>query len=302
MATVNKRAGLPQAIVINGVDTGGTMTIAIQAGYDNIMPSNSDGFEVPVKDKEIQFVRGTITTQAWTLALDILTGTVGTYIFYERKSGVAAATGYIKHTITNPVVYGFNIGLNQAGYATATLTFECKAADETEGIAAMWAMTDTQAAPTAIIDAKGGYRIKTTVHGAVSIYHVTAFSFGISMPLDKACNDGDVGYTAVDARLSELVCNGSLSFQDAEITSSKLKAMDLVLASPASLVLNVAQGQGAADKVITIARADFDNLGSNADAKSPYSGYTLPFDVANDTGTPLTLAGDNKILTIANAA
>ena len=302
MTTVNKRAGLPEAIVINGVDTGGTMTIAIQAGYDNIMRSNSDGFEVPVKDKEVQFVRGTIVTQAWTLGLDILTGVVGTYVFYERKSGVAAATGYILHTITNPVVYSFNISLNQAGYATATIMFECKAEDETKGIADMWAQTDSQAAPSAIIDAKGGYRVKTTTHGAVSIYHVTAFSFGISMPLDKACNDGDVGYTAVDARLSELVCNGSLTSQDAEIADSKLKAIDLVLASPASLVLNVAQSQAAADKVITIARADFDSLGSNADAKVSYSGYTLPFDVANDTGTPLTLAGDNKILTIENAA
>lgn len=301
MATVNNRAGLPQAIVINGIDTGGTMTAVIQAGYDNVMRSTSDGFEVGVKDKEVQYVRGTIVTQAWTVALSILTGTLGTYTFYERKSGVAAATGYILHTLTNPVVYGFTINQSKGGYMTATIMFECKAGDETKTIADMWAQTDSQAAPTAIIDAKGGYRVKTTAHGAVSIYHVTAFSFGISMPLDKACNDGDVGYTAVDARLSELVCGGSLSFQDAEITASKLKAMDLVLASPASLVLNVAQSQAATDKVITIARADFDSLGSNADAKVPYTGYTLPFDVANDTGTPLTLAGTNKILIIEDA-
>ena len=36
MATVNNRVGLPQAIVINGIDTGGAMTARISAGYDTI--------------------------------------------------------------------------------------------------------------------------------------------------------------------------------------------------------------------------------------------------------------------------
>lgn len=303
MATVNERLGRPQALVINGVDAGGAMTIIINAGHDNIMRSAPDGLQVPVKDKETQFVRGTIVTQDWVEAINLLVGAVGTYVFYERKSGVAAATGYVKHTITAPVIHRFTINMTQGGYATVSLDFECRAADETKTLADMWAMTDDQAAPSHISSARGGYRIETCKHdpgggNEIQVYHLTGFSFSITMPLVRACNDADVAYTCVDARLDGMVCGGSISFQDGAIATAKLKAQELLLAAKDELEIVVTQGQGAADKTITIANVDFNSIAGSSDVSAPFTGYTADFDVANDASTPLTLEGDNKIITI----
>lgn len=298
MTTVNNRVGIPQAIVINGVDAGGAMTAAINAGYDNIMRSAPDGLQVPIKDKEIQFVRGTVTTQDWVEVVNLLVGVVGTYVFYERKSGVAPATGFIQHTITNPVIYQASFTLTKGGYATASFSFECRAADETKTIADMWALLDSQAAPTYLTTARGGYRIETAAHGAISIYHVTAFNFGLTLPLVKACNDADIGYTCVDARLDGLTAAGSISFQDALITGAILTCQQLIAAAKGSLVLVVTQGQGGADKTITIAGVDFNNVGDSSGANTPFTEYTADFDVANDETTQLTLEGTNKIITI----
>jgi len=303
MATVNNRVGVPQAMVINGVDAGGTMSARINAGYDNIMATEPDGLEVPVSDREAQFVRGTVVTQDWVHGLDLLTGTVGTYVFYERKSGVAVATGFIEHTITNPVIHRAVIDFAKGRYGTLTFDFECMAADESKGIADMWGMLDDQAAPTYVTAARGGWRIKTATHGPaetpVSIYAVTAFSFTLTLPLVKECNDADVAYTCVDARLSGLTAAGSITFQDSVITATKLKAQDLVLAARNDLILVVGQSEGGADKTLTIAGVVFDSLGGNADVTKPFSDYTMPFRVANLSATPLTLTGDNKILEVA---
>ncbi len=294
------RTGLPQAVKINGVDAGGVMSARIDAGFENVMYSPPDGLQVPVKDKEIQYVRGTIVTQDWVEAINLLTGTVGTYVFYERKSGVAEATGYIEHTLTAPIIHRVSINFTKGGYATISLDFECRAADETKAIADMWALLDGQAAPTHITAARGGYRIETAAHGgAIDIYHVTAFNFTLTLPLVKACNDGDVAYTCVDARLNGLTTGGSISFQGGEITGAILTCQELIAAAAANLVIVVSQSQGAADKTITIANVDFNNIGSSPDVGAPFTGYTAAFDVANDAGTPLTLAGDNKIITIA---
>lgn len=303
MATVNKRVKIPQAITINGVDAGGVMTARIDAGFDNIMQTPPDGLQVPIKDKEIQYVRGTITTQDWIEAINLLTGVVGTYVFYERKSGVAEATGYIKHTITAPVIHSMTINDAKGGYSTISLGFECRAADEAKTIADMWTLLDDQAAPTCISAARGGFRIETCKHdpgggSEIVVYHLTAFNFTLTLPLDKACNDADIGYTCVDARLSGLMAAGSISFQDAGIASAKLKCQDLILATKASLELVVTQGQGAADKTITIAGVDFDSVGDSSDVNTSFTDYTAAFSVANDAGTPLTLAGANKIITI----
>ena len=301
MATVNNRVGIPQAITINGIDAGGAMTASVQAGFDNIMRSSPDGLQVPVKDKEIAFVRGSIVTQDWIHAVELITAAVGSYICYERRSGVAEATGYIKHTITNPVIHRVSISFSKGGYATITLDFECRAADETEGITDMWAMLDGQAAPTYLPAARGGYRVVSCAHGAVSIYHLTGFNFSLALPLVKACNDGDVGYTCVDARVDGLTAEGSVNFQDGSITAGALLCQQLITAAKADLVLTIRQSQGATNKVVTIANADFNNAGSNSDAGSPFTGYNAAFDVANDAGTPLTLSGANKIITIADA-
>jgi len=303
MATINKRVGLPQAMVINGVDAGGAMTAMINAGFENIMRSSPDGLQVPVKDKEIQFVRGTIVTQDWVEAVNLLTGVVGTYVFYERSSGVAEATGYIEHTITAPVIHRISINFTKGGYTTASLDFECRAADETKTIADMWALLDGQAAPTYISAACGGFRVVSAVHGVdpndIDIYHVTAFDFTLTLPLVRACNDGDVAYTCVDARLNGLTTGGSISFQAGEITGAVLTCQELIAAAKAALVITCKQSQGAADKVITIANVDFNNISSSSDINALFTGYTAAFDVANDPDTPLTLETAPKIIEIA---
>jgi len=304
MATVNKRIGVSQAMVINGVDAGGMMSARIQAGYDNIPSSEPDGLAVPVSDREIQFVRGSVVSQDWIEAVNLIIGTVGTYVFYERKSGVAEATGYVKHTITAPVIHRVNIDFAKGRYGTISFDFECRASDPTKTIADMWAMTDSQNTPTYVSAARGGYRIVTATLSPlatpVAIYHVTAFNFALALPLVKECNDGDVAYTAVDARLSGITATGSLSMQDSAITSAKLKAQDLLLHARASLELIATQSGGGAAKKITIAGVVFDNIGGNADVTKPFSDYAMPFRVANDLTTQLTLAGANKIITIAD--
>jgi len=302
MVAVNKRVGLPQALVINGVDNGGAMTARILAGFENIMRSAPDGLQVPVKDKEIQYVRGTIVTQDWVEFVNLLTGVVGTYIFYERTSGVAEATGFIKHTITAPVIHRASINFTKGGYGTVSFDFECRAADETKTIADMWALLDTQAAPTYISAARGGFRVVSAVHGVdpndIDIYHVTAFNFTLTLPLVKACNDSDVAYTCVDARVSGLTAGGSISFQGGEITGAILTCQELIAAAKANLVVTVKQTQGGANKVITIAGVDYSGIGSSSDVNTPFTEYTANYDVANDPDVPLTLAGDNKIIAI----
>ncbi len=306
MATVNKRAKKPQALVVNGVDAGGAMRADIQYGYDQRFASAPDGLEVPVKDKAVQFVRGSYTTQDWIHFIDLLTGTVGTLIFYERKSGVAAATGYVKYTITNPVIYNVRMqissGAGNTSYATVSFDFECRAAAETAGIADMLAMLDDQAAPAYVPAARGGIRIESTVFGSgpgITVYHATSFEFAIAMNLVKACNDTDVGYTCVDAELEGMLCGGSIGFQDSGIATAKLTAQQLVLATRDNLVVVVRQGGGVADQTITIAGVDFLGAGSDSDVGSGFTGHRANFEVTNDTGTQLTLAGANKIITIA---
>ncbi len=305
MVTVNERVKIPQASVINGVDAGGVMTAVITEGFENVMRSAPDGLQLPTIDREIQFCRGVITTQDWVEAIGLLTGTVGTYVFYERKSG-AAATGYIEHTITAPVIHRISIRLTKAGFAQVEFAFECRAADETKTIADMHAMADDHAAPTDITSARGGYRVVTTAHGAVSIYHVTAFEFSLAMKLVKACNDADVAYTCVEANLAGMTAAGSIGFQDSEIATAKLKCQALLLAVAGDLVLTVLQSQGATNKVITIANVVFLSAGENSNVEADFTGYTAQYDIANDPGTPLTLEGSgeplaNKIITIENA-
>lgn len=305
MATVNNRVGIPQAIAINGVDVGGAMSARITAGHDNLIRSAPDGLEVPIKDKEIEFVRGVVVTQDWVHALDLLTGALGTYVFYERKSGVAAATGYVEHTITAPVIHRMTIDFTKGGYGTVTFEFECRPADETKGIADMWVMADDEAAPTYVSSARGGFRIESCKHdpggdGEIQIYHLTGFTFGITMPLVRECNDGDVGYTCVDARLDAMTCEGSITFQDAEIATGAMKAQQLIVATKADLAIQARQSQGATSKVITIANADFNSVDNASDVNAPFTEYTAAFDVANDAAAPLTLSGDNTIIAIAD--
>lgn len=305
MATVNNRVKIIQAAVINGVDAGGAMSAQLTAGYDNVMRSSPDGIGgPPIQDKEIQFVRGTLVTQDWVHLIDLLTGTLGSHTFYERKSGVAEATGYIKHTIVNPVIHRASLSINQKGYAVITAQFECRAADETVGFSDMWTQEDSQAKPTYISAARGGYRVETTVFtpdagGTINIYHVTAFEFMIALLLQTACNDADVGYTCVDAEADVMTAGGSISFQGSAIATSLITAQRFVAAGRGTLVLTVTQSGGATDKVVTLAGVDPENFSRNS--AQDFAGHTVNYNVGNSAGTPLTLSGTNKIITIADA-
>jgi hypothetical protein len=184
-------------------------------------------------------------------------------------------------------------------YSDCTIGFECKAADETKGFDDMYASTDAQAAGSYSAAARGGYRIATAAHGAQSIYHVMGLTLSISIPLVRACNDGDVGYTCVDVEEDGYAINGSLTFQDRSISAAEVLGVLLADAARASLVCSIVQGQGAAAKTLTIAGVEFTTANDNLDANSPFNATTLNFNVTNSTGTILSLAGDNKILTIA---
>jgi hypothetical protein len=299
MATVNNRVSNPQGSVINGLDAGGLMSANISEGYENILKSSPDGLQVPLKDREVQFCRGSVVTQDWPHAVALLTGTATTYIFYERKSGVAEATGFIKHTITAPIIHRMTLTFTKGGYATVSFDFECRAADPTKTIADMHAYLDSQAAPSYLPAALGGYRITSLLHGSQAIKHVMGLTVNITTQLVKACNDGDIANTCVDARLDGLTCDGSVTFQDAGITTNVMLAQTLVLAAKASLVATIVQGQAQTAKTLTIAGVVFDSVSSNSGAAAPFTEYTVNFDIANDLTTQLTLAGTNNVLTIA---
>lgn len=302
MALVNKRVYSPQACLINGVSLGGVVTIAIQEGFDVQVRSSPDGFQVPVVDKTDQFVRGKISVQDWPDAIGLLTGTLGTLVFYERKSGTVDATGYIKHTIINPVIHSISISINKGSYASVSADFECHAALETDTIAIMHAITDAQAAPTAIVPALGGWRVVSAVYGGtLNLYHVTGFNFSITLPLIKDCNDGDLAYGAVDTLFDGIAASGSVNLQDSGVVTSELTSQQLLLAAIGNLVITVKQASGAANKIITIARASFSSDSGSSD-RSGYTSHSLPFEVTNNITVPLTLAGTNKIITIADAA
>lgn len=304
MTLVNNRVGKPQAFVINGIDAGGAMSLSGQEGYEEITRGSADGFGAQVVERETQFCRGTSVTQDMVHLIDLLTGTLGTYVCYERKSGAPEATGYIKHTFTNPIIHRVNFSQKQGSFVTIKADFECRAATETATVADMHSILDSQAAPTWTVPILGGYRVVSALYGTgpgIAIHHVTDFDFSITLQLAKACNDGDLAYTAVDAYLDGMQTAGSIGFQDSGIASSKLTSQQLLLASIANLVLTVKQSQGAANKIITIARALFLTAGGNSDTTKQYSDYKATFEVSNLLATPLTLAGTNKIIAIADA-
>jgi len=298
MTTVNKRILQPQAMTINSIAAGGLTQHQIQFGYDNTLQHPIDGLALSQADLVTEFVRGSFTSQDWLHLIELLTGSVGTSVFYQRKSGAAEATGYIKHTLNKPIIHRASLKLTHRAYAEASGSFECMAADETEGISDLWVMTDAQSAPTHVT-ADRGLEITACVLGSLSLYHVTGLDFELQLPLAKASQDGDVGYTAVDALTTGMTASGTLRLQDAGIVSSQLTVVDMVKAARGSLVLTIKQSQGAAAKTLTIAGVKFTGGGHNTSAGKEYDEFSVPFIIANDAGTPLTLAGPNKIITIA---
>jgi len=307
MATVNKRTGRLYANVINGVDAGGIMTAALQEGYDNVMQSSPDGLTLPIVDREIQVCRGSIVSQDWVEFVNLLTGTVGTCAFSERNRDVAAATGYTDHVITNPVIHRAVLSFVKGQYATVAYNFECKAADETKGFTDMHTATDGQPAPDYVSAARGGYRVETIKHdpsggSEIQFYHVSAFQFSLILPLIRRCNDADVGYTLVEAETDGMIAAGSVTFEDNSETGTALLYQQLLGQAHKNLELQLTQGQGATDKVVTIANVLFNDARPALGAGNPVNAVTANFVLNNVAGTPLTLDGANKIITIANAA
>ncbi|MEA3366667.1 MAG: hypothetical protein U9R68_00985, partial [Planctomycetota bacterium] len=79
------------------------------------------------------------------------------------------------------------------------------------------------------------------------------------------------------------------------------KAQQLLASDPLPLVLTLAQGGGAANKIVTVANVMFTGI-REAMTNGPFFGYTLDYIVANSSASPLSLDGDNKIITIADPA
>jgi hypothetical protein len=301
----NNRTLLLLARTINGIATGGQVSATIAAGYENSIRSAPDGLQVPVIDRDTQFVRGSMVTEDWVHVIDLLTGTVGTDVFYERKSGAAAATGYIKHTLNNPVVYRASLSQSQGQYLRAGCSYECRFDSANTTWTDVWTITDAQAAPTYVAAARGGWRVTEAVFDPagtpITIGHILSFNLDIAMQLVKACNDADLGYTAVDA-LPEagMIINGTLVTQDHSINASAMLASRLIAAGRKSLRLTVKSSEGATNKVITVAGVIFGALTQNPTGDGRYNADTLNFIIGNSTTTPLTLNGDNKLITITN--
>jgi hypothetical protein len=292
--------------VINGVDQGGEMNATIEEGYDEVSESCPEGVEVSIVDRNAQYVRGSVTTQSVTTAIALLTGTLGTYEFFERKSGFAAATGWIKHVLNNPVIWDIEISMQQGSYWTATFKFECRFATASAVISDVHVITDSQADPTLSDELElGGQRFVTTVLGALAIYGMKSFQFHIALTLTKSCAGAAMGYSSVDSELGGAggKCDGSIVFQDSSIATAKMKAAQLLLAARASLVLTCAMSAGAANKVITVAGVMFTTQSTRMSGdRTKYAETTMNYRVSNSLATPLTIAGANKIITLADAA
>lgn len=291
--------------VINGVDAGGEMSILIDEGYDEVSESCPEGAEVAIVDRSGQYVRGTCVTQSVSTALGLLSGAIDKYEFFERKSGVAALAGWLKHALASPVIWDIDIRLNQGSYWTATFKFECRFATAATVISDVHVLTDAQADPGLSAELKlGGQKIVSALLGALAIYGVKSFGFHLGLVLAKSCVGGALGYTSVDAELGGAGgrCDGSIAFQDSSVASAKTKATQLLAAARGSLVLTCLMSSGAANKVITVAGVMFTSQSTSMSGdRTRYAETTMNYRVSNSLGTPLTLAGTNPIITIADA-
>ena len=162
MATVNKRTlqayhggATDTTAVINGIDAGGLMSAQIDEGFDDIITAPHDGRNFPTVDRLTEFCRGTVVSQDWIEMLNVLNGTTGTYVFYEKESGADTVT---VHTLNNPVIFSAAVSLGHRAHGTCTWSFECMGADETTGFAAgtsPYHQVDNAADAPAAITAKG---------------------------------------------------------------------------------------------------------------------------------------------------
>ena len=303
MATTNNRTKKVLSPILNGITAGGTIEIALQYGWDQTIESAADGLETPLRDKSGQFLRGTFQSTDWSLIISILTGTLDELVFSVRDSGVDEATGYTEHTIVNPVVHNVSLSIRKDQHATITAAFECRFASEVATLLDVWSQSAGQSKPDTAVPAVGGHRILTTTFtpasgSAINIYHVTDFNFNLALQLSRECNDGDLGYTCVDAFYDGMTVGGSLGFQDNFLATGTL-GQRLILANAGVLVLSVKQGQGDAAKTVTINGVDWGTASHTAANNNNYNPNSLDFGIANDPDAPYTLLTAPKLITIA---
>ncbi len=294
MAT-NSRTYSPSRPVINGVSVGGLTSVAYEEGFDNKIESSGEGQAFPTKDRRGQFCRGTISCEDWVKMLSILTGTVGTFVVYERISGAAT---FIKHTFTNPVVSAVSLTVSNNKYSAITANFECRAADGTKTIVDMHKVEAAATLPDVVAAEYGGYEINSVVLGSLAITHVTGLTFNMSATIIKSTGDDDLAYTAVDRVDDNLAVSGSLSFE-AGFASTSLISQQMLIASAADLVVTVKKAGGTAQKVLTIKSVSFENNSGNAQGKG-HTTNSANFTISGST--TLTLTGDTAAVTIADAA
>ena len=302
MAIVNRRLlhaqhrGATAATAnINGVAAGGLMSASIQCGYDDIITAGADGYSFPEVDRLTQFVRGTIQCQDWVDVLDVLKGAVGSYVFYERESGLATWT---KHQINDPYIHSASFNLTHRGRGNVNFGFECWASDTGIGFSDIWKRTTGQALPAKTLAYEPSVEITAGAHGATTFYHTLNLSLNINSQPTRASHDGDVGYTAVDLVWGGVPISGTLAIQDSNTM------LTLLGNAEANLVFTVKQAQGAANKTLTIKNVLFTNMGSTSSAGPGYTPYTLDFVVNSDQAIPLgydtdkPFAGDTAAITI----
>jgi len=278
--------------VINGVTAGGLMTASVSEGFDDIVTAPHDGYDFPETDRLTAFCRGSITCQDWIEVLNVLNGTVGTYVFYEKESGAATVTS---HTLLNPTIHQASISLAHRGRASATWAFECKAADANDTIGDLHAIVTAAEAPAATIEYSPGLEITAGTHGAgeASFYHIMGLTVNVQGNLIKASSDGDAGYTAVDVVWGGVPITGTLTIQD------RASYQTLLTNTESNLVLTVKQCQGASDKTLTIKNVVFSGASQSANSAPGYTAYNLDFYVNGDQSSPLTLSGGSAAITLA---
>lgn len=265
---------------VNGVAHGGLVSGAIQYGKDKIVRSSGDNQILEEVDVFINFVRGTITSQDWPDVISLLTGTVGTYIFYEKESGLATVT---KNTLNLPVIHRADFSLTNFSPAQITWGFECRGTLNDDVITDMWGRLKTQVAPAVELTTSRGDKITAAVHGVTAIQHVTGLTFSLNANLVIGTpGDGDTCYVAVDLA-NPFSFSGSITTQDLDSALSLNE-----IGTPAALAVTVHQMSQAAAKTITFANVLF---GSNsANLGQGHTGYTIGFIVNSPSATPLTLA------------
>ena len=303
-ATVNKRSlqayhggAAVSTAVINGIAAGGLMSAQIDEGYDDIITAPHDGNNFPTTDRLTQFCRGTITSQDWITMLSVLNGTTGTYVFYEKESGVDTVT---KHTLVNPVIFSAAVSLGHRSHGSCAWSFECKAADDTTGFSVgttPFHQVDNGAAAPSAITAKGrSLEMTATTHSGNTINHVIGLDFTLAAQLVRASQDGDVGYTAVDKIYSGTPVSGTITFQESIVSDGDTRPQVLLADDPADLVVAVKQEQGGSNKTLTINDVMFTSLGASYDSGTGYRTHTMPFIVSPQSGVNFTSA---TVITIA---